>query len=68
MNDMDKASNMIAVIVASTLPVLTIFVLNSVDSTTDRIGWTVFFTAVFAAILALFSSAKRAELFAATAT
>jgi hypothetical protein len=65
---LDKASNMIAVIVASTLPVLTIFVLNSVNSTTDRIGWTVLFTAVFAAILALFSSAKRAELFAATAT
>ncbi|KAK4152753.1 hypothetical protein C8A00DRAFT_34536 [Chaetomidium leptoderma] len=63
-----KASNVIAAIVASTLPVLTIFVLNSVNSTTARIGWTVLFTAVFAGILALFSSAKRAELFAATAT
>ncbi|KAK4038339.1 hypothetical protein C8A01DRAFT_17571 [Parachaetomium inaequale] len=65
---LDKTSNVIAVIVASTLPVLTIFVLNSVGSTTARIGWAVLFTAVFAGILGLFSSAKRAELFAATAT
>jgi hypothetical protein len=65
---LDKASNVIAVIVASTMPVLTIFVLNSVQSTTARIGWTVLFTALFAGFLALFSSAERAGLFAATAT
>jgi hypothetical protein len=63
-----KASNLIAIIVSSTLPVLTIFVLNALQSTTIRLGLTVLFTALFSILLALFSSAKRAEIFAATAT
>jgi hypothetical protein len=63
-----KARTLFAVVVAASLPILTIFVLNSVHSTTARIGWAVLFTALFAGVLALFSAAKRAELFAATAT
>ncbi|KAH6630608.1 hypothetical protein B0J18DRAFT_421686 [Chaetomium sp. MPI-SDFR-AT-0129] len=64
----DKASSMITVILASVLPVLAIFVLNSLSTTNARIGTIVGFTAAFATILAVFSSAKRAEIFAATAT
>ncbi|KAH6887024.1 hypothetical protein B0T10DRAFT_607821 [Thelonectria olida] len=63
-----KASNLIAIIVSSTLPVLTIFVLNTLKSTTIRLGLTVLFTALFSILLAFFSLAKRAEIFAATAT
>ncbi|KAK4144941.1 uncharacterized protein C8A04DRAFT_11026 [Dichotomopilus funicola] len=64
----DKASSLITVILASVLPVLAIFVLNSLSTTNARIGTIVGFTAAFATILAIFSSAKRAEIFAATAT
>ncbi|CAG7555220.1 unnamed protein product [Fusarium equiseti] len=63
-----KASNLVAVMVSSALPVLTIFVLNSLPSTTLRLGLTVLFTVVFAVVLELFTSAKRIEIFAATAT
>ncbi|KAM5341925.1 hypothetical protein ACJ41O_014956 [Fusarium nematophilum] len=62
------ASNVIALVICSALPVVTIFVLNILDTTTKRIGFTVLFTTVFAITLALFSSAKRVEIFAATAT
>ena len=64
----DKASSIITVIIASVLPVLTIFALDSFKSPKGRIGLIVLFTGVFAAVLAIFSSAKRAEIFAATAT
>ncbi|KAK1827355.1 hypothetical protein QBC39DRAFT_420587 [Podospora conica] len=64
----NAASNMISVVISSTLPVLAIFVLDSRESTTDRLWLTVLFTAIFAAALGFFSSAKRAEIFAATAT
>ncbi|RBR14436.1 uncharacterized protein FIESC28_07672 [Fusarium coffeatum] len=63
-----KASNLIAVMVSSALPVLTIFVLNTLTSTTLRLGLTVLFTVVFAVVLEIFTSAKRIEIFAATAT
>ncbi|KAI1070475.1 hypothetical protein LB507_006734 [Fusarium sp. FIESC RH6] len=63
-----KASNLIAVMVSSALPVLTIFVLNTLPSTTLRLGLTVLFTVVFAVVLEIFTSAKRIEIFAATAT
>jgi hypothetical protein len=63
-----SASNMIAAIVAAILPVLTIFALNSLGTTTARIGLTVLFTALFAVLLVVFTSAKGVEIFAATAT
>ncbi|KAM7188458.1 hypothetical protein V8F33_010608 [Rhypophila sp. PSN 637] len=65
---LQKTSQIISVVVSSTLPVVTIFVLNSLDTTTKRLGLTVLFTGVFGILLAFFSSAKRAEIFAATAT
>jgi len=65
---LDRASSVIAIILASIIPVLTIFALNAIKTTDARIGMIVVFTAVFATVLAVFSSAKRAEIFAATAT
>ncbi|RYP60316.1 hypothetical protein DL771_010557 [Monosporascus sp. 5C6A] len=65
---LNTASNIVALVLSSTLPVLTIFVLDSRDSTTERLGFTVLFTALFALVLGVLSSAKRAEIFAATAT
>jgi hypothetical protein len=65
---LNRTSNIFATIVASTIPVLTIFVLNALKTTPLRIGLTVVFTAVFGAILAIFSTARRVEIFAATAT
>ncbi len=53
---LSRASNATAVVVASGLPALAIFVLNWVHSTTTRIGLTVLFTAVFVSIVALFTT------------
>ena len=64
----DKASTTIATILSPMFPVLTIFVLNVLQSTNARIGLTALFTLVFALVLAKFSLAKRVEIFAATAT
>ena len=64
----DRASTMIATILSTMFPVLTIFVLNILHSTNERIGLTAVFTLVFALALARFSSAKRVEIFAATST
>ncbi|PMD32361.1 hypothetical protein L207DRAFT_384828, partial [Hyaloscypha variabilis F] len=69
--DSDKIntqSNLIATMLSAILPVLTIFVLNLLETTNQRIGLTVLFTAVFALMLVTFSSARRVEIFAATAT
>ncbi|KAI8402674.1 hypothetical protein FOFC_17990 [Fusarium oxysporum] len=63
-----RASNLFTVIVSSALPVLTIFALNSLETTAQRIGLTVVFTVLFVVILELFTNAKRVEIFAATAT
>jgi sorbitol-specific phosphotransferase system component IIC len=67
-NRINTASNIISVVISSTLPVLAIFVLNSRESTTDRLWSTVLFTGPFAAALGIFNSTKRAEILAATAT
>ncbi|KAI1151268.1 hypothetical protein F4825DRAFT_451676 [Nemania diffusa] len=63
-----RAGSIFAAILSSALPVLSIFVLNNLHSTTLRIAVTLVFTTVFALALAAFSSAKRVEIFAATAT
>jgi hypothetical protein len=62
------ASDIFALVISSILPVATIFALNQVDTTNKRLGLTVVFTALFAIFLGLFKSAKRAAMFAATAT
>ncbi|KAI0116268.1 hypothetical protein GGR51DRAFT_500833 [Nemania sp. FL0031] len=63
-----KIGSIFAATLSSALPVLSIFVLDRLHSTTIRIGVTLVFTTVFALVLAAFSSAKRVEIFAATAT
>ena len=64
----DGASTLIATVLSAMLPVLTIFVLNVLQSTNARIGLTALFTMIFALVLARFSSARRIEIFAATST
>lgn len=64
----DRASNIITAILASALPVLAIYALNSIPSTNARIGVTAAFTVGFAILMGIFSSAKRSEMIAATAT
>ncbi|KFX96194.1 hypothetical protein V495_08479 [Pseudogymnoascus sp. VKM F-4514 (FW-929)] len=64
----NTASTIFATVLSSTLPVITILVLYVVKNTEKRIYITLGFTVAFAAILAICSSAKRVEIFAATAT
>lgn len=52
---LSRASNVVALVVSSVLPVMTIFVLNTVNTTNQRIGLTMLFTAVFAVLLAVFT-------------
>lgn len=63
-----KFSNVLVTIIASILPPITILVLNALSTTIERIIVTVAFTALFALVLACFTSAKRVEILAATAT
>lgn len=62
-----RTSNVVASVVSSVLPVMMIFVLNTVSTMNGRIGLTMLFTAVFDVLLAVFSSAKSVEIFGATA-
>ena len=64
----NRASNIITAVMASALPVLAIYALNAIDSTQARIGVTAAFTVAFAVLMGIFSSAKRSEMIAATAT
>lgn len=64
---LSRASNVVALVVSSVLPVITIFILNLVNTTNQRISRTLLFTAMFAVLLAVFSNAKGAEIFGATA-
>ncbi|KAI1129110.1 hypothetical protein F5Y10DRAFT_264425 [Nemania abortiva] len=63
-----RASGIVTLVISTTLPVLAIFILDLLPDKKTRIGLTVVFTALFATLLAVFSSARRAEIFAATAT
>lgn len=64
----NTASNIITTVLSTTLPVVTIFALNAVGTLQKRLSLTVLFTALFALILAVCTSARRLEIFAATAT
>lgn len=64
----NTASHAITTVLSATLPVLAILALNAVDTLQKRMGLTVLFTVVFALMLAGFTSAKRLDIFAATAT
>lgn len=63
-----KAGTLLATVLSSTIPVLSIYALFAVKNPYGRIGIAAGFTALFAAMLAAFSSARRIEIFAATAT
>ena len=66
--NIDQCSQIFTTIISSILPVITILVLYVIHSTYWRIGASIGFTAVFATFLAVFSTARRVEIFAATAT
>lgn len=63
-----RAGTITATVLSSTFPVISILILYIVKSTFGRIGIAAGFTALFAIFLASFSSARRVEIFAATAT
>lgn len=62
------ASTVFTTIVSSILPVITILILYEIHSPYGRIGAAIGFTGIFATLLAFFSSARRVEIFVATAT
>jgi hypothetical protein len=63
-----RAANIVATVLSSVLPLVAILVLDRFKDTRTRIYISVSITAVFAFILALFTNARRVEIFAATAT
>lgn len=60
-------SNAVAVIFASLVPTVSVLVLYFIKNMLVRIGLLVLFTAVFAAALALFTNARKIEIFSAIA-
>lgn len=67
-DSMNRISKIIVTVLSSILPVLTTVVLWVVHSTIHRIGIMIVFTSLFAAALAAFTSARRIEIFVATAS
>ena len=62
------ASTVFTTIISSILPVITILILYEIHNPNGRIGATIGFIGIFATFLAFFSSARRVEIFVATAT
>ncbi|KAI1358376.1 hypothetical protein F5Y08DRAFT_333163 [Xylaria arbuscula] len=62
-----RVGDAIVAIFSAALPTVAILVLYFVKSMLNRIGLVVVFTSVFAAALAIFTNAKRIEIFSATA-
>jgi hypothetical protein len=60
-------ASVISTVLASLLPVVSIVVLYLVDSMPKRLGIVAGFTAAFSIALALFTRARRVDIFAATA-
>lgn len=58
----------VVIIVASALPTCSIVVLNCINSEVWRLVFIVLFSVFFAACLTVFTDAKRAEVFVASAT
>jgi hypothetical protein len=65
---LDRISKIVATTLSSIIPILAILVLYFIKSTSQRIYIMIGFTAVFAAALTTFTSARRIEIFASTAT
>ena len=64
----NTATNIVAAVLSSVIPVLTIPRVELAYDCQLRIGMTLDFTAIFTAILRYFSAARRVEMFVATAT
>jgi hypothetical protein len=60
-------SNSFGAILSSLLPTIVILVLYLVQHMLLRIGWLIIFTAIFSLSLAIFTGAKKVEIFSATA-
>ena len=60
-------SNAVGVIFASLVPTISVLVLYFIKNMLVRIGLLVVFTAIFSAALALFTSARKIEIFSAIA-
>ena len=62
----NAAANTISIILSSLLPPASIFALYYVHRTPVRLGLIMIFSALLAGCLAIFTNAKRVEIFAAT--
>jgi hypothetical protein len=60
-------SHLIGVLLASCIPAASIFTLYYVHNMVDRLGIILVFSAIFSICLALFTTARRVEIFGATA-
>ncbi|CAP66845.1 uncharacterized protein PODANS_4_6612 [Podospora anserina S mat+] len=60
-NRVNRASNVFVAIMASALPVLSIYALTEIPSTEARIGATAGFIITFAVLMGILGSAKRSE-------
>lgn len=62
-----KASRLVTATISSVVPVMTIYVLNVLNTTEKRIGFTAAMTALIAGYLTFFTNASRVEVLSATA-
>jgi hypothetical protein len=62
-----RCSSIVSTVLSSLFPLISIIVLVNVDNTNSRIGIVCSFTALFSLSLALVTSARRVDIFAATA-
>lgn len=67
-SSIQRVANVVATVLSSVLPLIAILILDHFQNTRTRIYISVGITAVFALVLALFTNARRVEIFAATAT
>ena len=63
---LNRATEVVSIVVSSLLPTLSIFALHYIDDSTYRLAFILCFSAVFASCLAIFTAAKRIEIFTAT--
>jgi hypothetical protein len=64
----DRISKIVASVIGSVLPTITILVLFFVSPMLNRIALMVIFTAIFSATLALFTNVTKVDIFIATST
>ena len=64
---MAKAGNIAVAVLSSVLPTLAILALYFVNRMIVRIGLVILFTALFSVTLAVFTAARKVEIFSATA-